>query len=772
MAEEKKAAGAEKKETLILSAEEFVERILRPNLTTGRRFCFILGSGASMKSGIPAGNTLELIWMDWLMGVADDVYAPGGPAPKLSPEEAEDFAKKLEAAGKITHSFDVIRQEWEQAKQAKRSMSSEYYFDIYNLRFFPDLKTGERYMENLMEKAYPSIGYHTLALLLSKNSRHNLVITTNFDSMVEDALFIYTNTRPRVAHHEALADYMQIDADGNRPIVAKVHRGVMYAPFNSPDTTSKLPQEWEDALTFAFQIYTPIVIGYGGGDRSLMSFLEKDDTPIRHGLYWCYLGKDGEPPEEERIRQLVEKVKDGCFVAIKGFDDLMLKIGEALYQEEVLPGNTEAFLDQQTKARLSLYNEQYQELRSDNPEVFQRMDAAQQAEEEKSATEGELTVWDYFRRGNRAADEGDFPKAIEAYSKAIELDPDYAAAYYNRGSAYDDLKQYDEAIADYSKAIELDPDDAAVYNNRGSAYDDLKQYDEAIADYSKAIELKPDYAAAYNNRGFAYRKQGKYNEAIADFSKAIELDPNNIIGYLVRGLAYYEDRKYEEAIEDYNKAIELDPNYANAYYNRGTAYEEDGKHDKAIADFSEAIKLKPDLAAAYNNRGLAYAGDGKHDKAIADFSEAIKLKPDLAAAYYNRGNAYYELEQWGRSIADYNKAIELDLDYAEAYHNRGFTYYKLKQWDKAIADFSKLIELDPNDAWLYANRGEAYCKLEDHGAAIRDCSKAIELAPDFALAHTYRAKAYRAIGQIDLAEADEKRARILRNQKRRNNPPQ
>ena len=57
-----------------------------------------------------------------------------------------------------------------------------------------------------------------------------------------------------------------------------------------------------------------------------------------------------------------------------------------------------------------------------------------------------------------------------------ELAPkDLAGAYFKRGVAYHSLKQYDRAIDDYSQAIRLDPNYAFAYNNRGNAYDDLKQ---------------------------------------------------------------------------------------------------------------------------------------------------------------------------------------------------------------------------------------------------------------------------------------------------------
>ena len=72
-----------------------------------------------------------------------------------------------------------------------------------------------------------------------------------------------------------------------------------------------------------------------------------------------------------------------------------------------------------------------------------------------------------------------------------------ATEYWNR--AYDKSENGDNygAIADYTKAIELDPDYANAYYNRAILKRDLKDYYGAIADYTKAIELNPDYVDAY-----------------------------------------------------------------------------------------------------------------------------------------------------------------------------------------------------------------------------------------------------------------------------------
>lgn len=572
-------------ESRILSAKR-LSQMMKESAENGERFCFILGSGASVESGILSGNTLEMQWMNCLMGRMDDREMPA-----MDAEETRRIARALYAEGKIGFPLEDIEKAWLSAKAEGKNIPSKFYFDIYKLRFHANPRQGYSYLEKIMEHCEPSLGYHALAKLLTENNLNNLVITTNFDSLVEDALFLYTDKKPLVVGHESLADY--IDANIQRPIVAKVHRSLMYAPFNSPETTSELKAEWQKALSYALNTYTPIVIGYAGGDHSLMSFLEDETTVIRNGVYWCYLGKPSlSDLPEENIQRFVEN-RNGYFVAIDGFDALMVEIGKALYGDAIRPGLTEERLKEKHDRRVRQYNEQWDNLNSkpEIQEVLQEMNAEEKREEEQREKEQALTAWDYIRRGLRAKAEGQMEEAIQEYSKAIDKDPRNAAAYNNRGIVYDDLEQYERAIEDYDKAIELDSNNVLAYNNRGVAYDNLGQYEKAIEDYDKAIKLDPDYDSAYNNRGVVYDDLGQYKRAIEDYNKAIELNSNYAVAYNNRGISYSNLKQYEKAIEDYTQAIKLDPKYKKAYRNRAKAYRAIGKKELAEADEKAAEQL-------------------------------------------------------------------------------------------------------------------------------------------------------------------------------------
>jgi tetratricopeptide (TPR) repeat protein len=114
-------------------------------------------------------------------------------------------------------------------------------------------------------------------------------------------------------------------------------------------------------------------------------------------------------------------------------------------------------------------------------------------------------------------------------------------AYNNRGLAKYQLVDYRGAVADYTKAIKIDPNYAATYTNRGAAKAKLGDYRGAIADYNKTIEFVPNDAMAYYNRGAAKVKLGDKNGACLDLSKAGELGDGDAYDMIKK----FHDEVYE-----------------------------------------------------------------------------------------------------------------------------------------------------------------------------------------------------------------------------------
>ena len=352
-----------------------------------------------------------------------------------------------------------------------------------------------------------------------------------------------------------------------------------------------------------------------------------------------------------------------------------------------------------------------------------------QAESDSSSetSEKELRAKLAFQHGNVLMMIGQVDMAIEHYSHAIQLNPNYAGAYNNRGAAYLIKRDHYRAIEDYTKAIESEPSVAGAYNNRGVTYREQGDIDRAIEDYTKAIQLNPDPAEVYINRGNAYRNKDHYDRAIEDYTKAIDLKPDYAEVYYNRGRVYGNKKDLERAIEDYTTAIDLNPDYVDAYTCRGAAYHDKRYYDLAIADFTKVIQKKPNDADTYNNRGIVHRDKGNFDRAIEDCNKAIDLNPDYADAYNNRGIVYGNMGDIGRAIVDFTKAIQRKPDFVPAYSNCGIAYYRIGDYNRAIENYTKVINLDPNDAIAYYNRGETRLHLQAWEDAKADLMNARDM---------------------------------------------
>ena len=610
----------------IISANQLV-RAIEEGKKNEERFCFILGSGASVSSGIPAGVSLESDWMKEME------TTPGM-------KEVREIAKKLQEDGHLENDFAEIEKAWNKTKSTGELFPSEFYFDIYKLRFFPNHRNGYYYLENIMANKNPSFGYHPLALMLASGKGDNLVITTNFDSLVEDALFLYTDSKPLVINHELLADYAG-DSNIKRPIIAKVHRGIFFDPLNQPEETNELKGRWHDVLVSVFQIYTPIVIGYGGGDNSLMKLLEEENVKMKNGIYWCYMEKYGLP--NKKIQELVQK-KKGYFVRTAGFDAIMLAIGNALFPNQIGVHETEKYLNNRTSMQIVNYEKEYKRLtefenkdgveeggaqvnQSENEfkEEIEKMTERGSVSENERQEKNQLTAWDYWRQGEDFYNSTQYQDAIESYTKAIELEPGNALFYNDRGCAYENMNIHDKAIEEYETAIDLNPNDAIFYCNRGDAYSNLGSYDKAFNDYKKALQLDSNCSYAYMGRGHLYELLGNNSRAIDEYNKAIMITPQDDVSYENRGYIYFKLKDYDKAIDDLNKAIELAPNYANSYKHYGTVLKKKGDYKAAIDYLTTAISLNPNYKEAYLERAEVYHMMGEEERAKADEMTAESL---------------------------------------------------------------------------------------------------------------------------------------------------
>ncbi len=457
------------------------------------RFCFILGAGASVSSGIKSGATLS---KEWIKDIKEDLAL-------------DDFKQWLDDSG------------------VEENSPALHYPKIYQKRFQHNKKSGHEALMHVMTDKEPSVGYPFFAQVLV-NTNHNIVITTNFDSLLESSIYRYTNSQPLVIGHENLANFL--NSSTKRPIIAKIHRDLLLDPKNDTEGTSSLPKEWVNPLKQILETSHVVVVGYGGNDGSLMDFLQVLDN--RNGIYWCKRAQDCEELSI-KVKELLTKDGDRV-VSIPDFDGLMIELADIFDQTDLIKKDkvedskivceanrrAQDFQQQiddyaESKKLLGGISTSLKGLVSDWYEYQFKVDAASSIEEkDKIYQEGILITKHASLIGNYALFLHDIKKDLEAaekyYLQALALAPDNGNVLGNYAMFLHQVKKdHDAAEESYLQALALAPDDANDHGNYATFLHQVKKdHDAAEEHYLQALALAPDNANVHvNYAGFLFGQQ-------------------------------------------------------------------------------------------------------------------------------------------------------------------------------------------------------------------------------------------------------------------------
>jgi type IV pilus biogenesis/stability protein PilW len=173
--------------------------------------------------------------------------------------------------------------------------------------------------------------------------------------------------------------------------------------------------------------------------------------------------------------------------------------------------------------------------------------------------------------------------------------------HFNLGVQFYNEREIPKAIQAYQRAIELDPSYIEAYNNLGIIYQELGDFENALKVYQKAIEINPRYEKAYNNLGILFYLQDRYEEALESFQKALAINPNNMESYINCGILFKKKGQWDKAIESYQKALAINPLHGEIHYNIALLYEQLENVELAVDHYQTFIQLSskshPDLVS-------------------------------------------------------------------------------------------------------------------------------------------------------------------------------
>lgn len=450
-------------------AHHLITQILNRNEDVPN-YALLLGAGASVTSGVKSAQDMILDW-------------------RSEQYERIETDKSLD---------DWIGEQFWYGHDDEYSILFEMMYDQPSQR--------RVFIEECVKPAHPTWGYVYLSNLLA-NKIFNVVLTTNFDDLVNEACYLYSEgVRPMVAAHDSAVSNVRLISA--RPKIIKLHGDFMYDNIkNSVRESETLEANTQQKFKQIAQEYGLVVIGYGGRDRSVVDTLDlllRDEEYFEHGVYWCM--RRGETPSN-RLKVLLRR--DRVYpVVLDGFDEFMadlhnkaqLKLPDSLARPfRVAHDRAQLFV----KSSSSLKR---------HPVISRDIDAVLQ--ELDKSPQDLLELIPASLMAFRYAERGDFENALKYWEQALEETPRDTRVAYEYGKTLALLKRVNK-LEEFVKNAPID-----VVNK--SYFLLLAGGDEGVVEFAdEMLGSNPRDELLMINRAIALKRLGR-NEDLESQLKRLD----------------------------------------------------------------------------------------------------------------------------------------------------------------------------------------------------------------------------------------------------------
>ncbi len=347
-------------------------------------------------------------------------------------------------------------------------------------------------------------------------------------------------------------------------------------------------------------------------------------------------------------------------------------------------------------------------------------------------------------------DQKQFKEALPLLTSLALKTPNDASLQDALGLAYERTGQWTPALQAYKKAIALDPKSSTYPLNMALALERSGRKAQAPKYLRQAIAADPQNAEALLRLGEIFIANARWAEAQEIFARYVALRKDDFFGWYNLGVAYDYSAKFDLALDAYATAAKILPNDANVKNNVGRILYKRGKLPEAQAALRESLQLDPNNLDARYNLGLALAAQNQADEAVREWSsvitsaqeqmkplsdkDAAKRKSLLHLLVVARGavaESYLKAEKWAEAEAELGLLLKDEPDNIPALTNRGFALYHLNRQDAAEKTYRDLLALDKANALAYNNLGAVLEARNKRAEALKMYRKALELKPDY-----------------------------------------
>jgi tetratricopeptide (TPR) repeat protein len=598
-------------------------------------FMLFLGAGASKSSGIPLAGEMIQEWRQML----------------------------FEDSGAHHEGFEP----W-CAKQPWFDTDAEY--SVLFEKLFPHARARQKFIEPRIERGFPAWCYLYLANLIQAG-RFNVVFTTNFDDLVNDALSIFLGYNPVVCAAESQVG--SINTMTQRAKILKLHGDYLFKQLkNTRDELDRLDPNMEGKLSEFARQCGLVVIGYAGRDRSVMRVIEavmEDPESFPSGIWW---GVRDEGDVHPNVCRLMDKYPRRFKLFLcRDFDDFMaalhhasklplpesvlhpyevvrmryarlnaqLKPNDANLQKDIADLERELnrmWNKERDRSVLDLLQAQLALGRRDHVEALEVVATYLR---ENSPDADCLTVWGdaLAMKCEAEMDAAAGELALEKWREAIRLDPNILTARYSLMRYGSRHQLIDEAVRVAEELQSRVPGDRSLQRNLAQLLMQQGRPSEAMAVLDELLKVEPSAAELHAMRCGACEQRGLIAEGLAAIEKAVALEPSNPWYRFTHANGLSRAGQRQWAGEEYQRTIELAPQNLGFRLQIAQYLVQQKRPLDALRHLEEARKIEPASAEVRGWLAEIYLSRGRIPEARTEVNEALRLTPGDVRLLVNLG---------------------------------------------------------------------------------------------------------------------------------------
>jgi tetratricopeptide (TPR) repeat protein len=309
--------------------------------------------------------------------------------------------------------------------------------------------------------------------------------------------------------------------------------------------------------------------------------------------------------------------------------------------------------------------------------------------------------------GLQAAQQHRLEEAIAEFRKVTELAPALPAGYVRLGQVYMESGKFDLALAPLKRALELDPDVAAAHKligyallARGYAAESIPHF-KAVQDFAGLgiAQIEMEQASdAVTNLQAALAQQPNNPDLLFFLSRASEMlslqttemllkgFPGSARAHQVSGKTFYNLRQMPEAEKEYQQALALGPETPGLHLELGQIYAFSSQWSKAEQEYRQEAEHQPGNAEVAYRLGDALLQQGKAEEAKRELDRSDKLRPNMSETLYALGKASSQMGDEATAERAWLRVVELEKESplaGQAHFNLAALYRKQRKLQQA-----------------------------------------------------------------------------------------